>query len=289
MSLHVLCCAVFLLLIAPPALRSQERSSLLQAERFAAQLSSDSGFAHAARSAFDRSAILLWPTAPVVSGTAELEKFLRLHPTDSLRLTWQPLGVRLAKDSSLGTSWGIAVASSRVVPVAPRLGRYIAMWRRDPDRWRIVALVFIGIETPGRATRWTGLPLARAPSEPSGAARPFVSADIAFARLAGDSGAAVAFRAYAADDAVSFGGGSVLVQGPVAISRAVSGPDQWRWHPVAAGAASEGDLGWTVGEATIVDRDGKPNHSKYLTVWTREADGRVRFLVDGGNARPANP
>jgi hypothetical protein len=289
MSPRFLYCTVVLLLAALPALPSQEPSTLLQADRSAAQLSNDSGFAHAARAAFNRSAILLWPAAPVVSGPAELSHFLRLHPTDSLRLTWQPLGVRLAKDSSLGTTWGIAVASSRVAPTPPRLGRYIAVWRRDPGRWTIVAVVFIGIESSGRTTEWTGMPLGRSQLEPGGAAGPFVSADIAFARLAGDSGAGVAFRSYAADDAVSFGGGSVLVRGPLAISQAVSGPERWEWHPVAGGAARDAGLGWTVGEAIIVDRDGKPNFSKYLTVWTRKADGGVRFLLDGGNARPANP
>jgi hypothetical protein len=289
MTLRFPSCGLYLLLIVAPALPAQEPSSLLRADRSAAELSSDSGFAYAARSAFDRSAVLLWPAAPVLSGTAELERFLLLHPTESLRLSWQPLGLRLSRDSSLGTTWGVAVGSSRVDPQPPRLGRYIAVWRRDPDRWSIVALVFMGIETPGRTSGWTGLPLARPPLRPRGAASPFVSVDLAFAKLAGDSGAAVAFRSYAADDAVSFGGGSVLVQGPLAISQGVSGPERWRWHPVAAGAAGDGGLGWTVGEAIIVARDGTPNYSKYLTVWTRESEGPVRFLLDGGNARPPNP
>jgi hypothetical protein len=289
MTLRFLCCALLLLLPSPPALLCQKPSSLLEADRSAAQLSSDSGFAYATRAAFNRSAILLWPAAPVVSGRAELEKFLRVRRMDSLRVTWQPLGVRLSKDSSLGTTWGIAVGSSRVTPAPPRLGRYIAVWGRAPDGWSIIALVVMGIESSGQFSGWTGLPLTRPPLQARGATGPFVSADIAFAQLAADSGGAVAFRAYAADDAVSFGGGSILVQGPLAISQAVDGPERWRWHPVAGGAAGDGGLGWTVGEAVIVGRDGQPNYSKYLTVWSLEAGRPARFLLDGGNARPPVP
>ena len=281
--------SVLLLLTAPELLSQAQPAPLFQSDRSAAQRSSDSGFASAVRTAFSRTAILLWPAAPVVSGRAELETFLGLRRTDSLRLTWQPLGMRLAADSSLGVTWGLAVGTSRVAPEPPRLGRYIAVWHRDPDRWTIAALVFMGIETPGRSWTWSGLPTKRAPSRPEGVAGPFIAADLAFASLAGDSGAAVAFRAYAAEDALSFGGGSLLVQGPLSISRAVSGPERWGWHPVAAGAAKDGSLGWTVGEAIIRDREGTPNYSKYLTVWARGADGQARFLLDGGNARPASP
>lgn len=279
-----------LLLVAAPELLSQAQPvPLLQADRSAAQLSSDSGFARAARTSLSRSAILLWPAAPVVSGRTELETFLGLHRTDSLRLAWQPLGMRLAADSSLGVTWGVAVTTSRAAPEPPRLGRYIAVWQRDPDRWSIAALVFMGIEAPRPTTTWSGLPATQAPHSTGGSAGRFIAADLAFARLAGDSGAGPAFRAYAAEDALSFGGGSLLVQGPLPISQAVSGPERWSWHPVAAGAAKDGNLGWTVGEAIIRDREGTPNYSKYLTVWTRNENGQIRFLLDGGNARPASP
>jgi ketosteroid isomerase-like protein len=56
-------------------------------------------------------------------------------------------------------------------------------------------------------------------------------------------------------------------------------------------ASKAGDLGFTVGNAvfTSVREDGAPvvRHSKYLTVWKRQRDGTWRFVVDGGNTRPA--
>ena len=86
---------------------------------------------------------------------------------------------------------------------------------------------------------------------------------------------------------MTFGDRGLLTRGPEAIGRAVDFPAGWRWQPVAAGAAGTGDLGWTVGEATITSKNAAPTHSKYLTIWTRRGDGAVRFLTDGGNPRPA--
>jgi hypothetical protein len=49
---------------------------------------------------------------------------------------------------------------------------------------------------------------------------------------------------------------------------------------------SNGNVGWTVGEAVITPQTGEPNYSKYLTVWRRSPDRQVRFTTDGGNGRP---
>jgi hypothetical protein len=61
----------------------------------------------------------------------------------------------------------------------------------------------------------------------------------------------------------------------------------WHWRPVAAGSSGTGDLGWTAGEAVIKPETGVPSYSKYLTVWIRPPGRPIRFLTDGGNARPA--
>ena len=59
---------------------------------------------------------------------------------------------------------------------------------------------------------------------------------------------------------------------------------------MAAGASRDGTLGWTVGQAVIASKgaDGKETQSKskYLTLWRRLTDGRVRFISDGGSGRP---
>jgi hypothetical protein len=223
-----------------------------------------------------------------VAGASDLKRFLAALPTDSLQLTWQPLGVQLARDSSLGITWGVAVASASCKAPAPEIGSYIAAWRRDGARWTIAALVFAGLRRLPKPAP-SEIPGSLKAIEAREKTRPFVAADLAFARLAADSGAAVAFERWAAPEAVTFGDRGLLTRGPKAIGLAVAFPAVWRWHPVAAGAAGTGDLGWTVGEATIASKGKAPTHSKYLTIWSRRSDGAVRFLTDAGNGRPAIP
>ena len=264
-----------------------QEAALLDAERAVSKQSSDSGVAPALLRAMEPAGVLLWPGAPAVVGSHNVRRLLEALPGgDSLRVFWQPIGVALARDSTLGVTWGVAVESARRIPSPPEIGQYIAAWRRRDGRWAVAALLFIGLKPPVTAVP-KGIPLTLVPATPRGAAGPFVAADLAFARLAADSGAATAFERWAAGDAMVFGRGGLLVQGPQAIGRAVAGDAVWRWHPVAAGTSPSGDLGWTVGEAVIAPREAKPSYSKYLTVWVRRDGGPVRFLTDGGNSRPA--
>lgn len=85
---------------------------------------------------------MLWPGAPVVAGTADLKRLLAALPADSIQLTWQPLGIELSRDSCLGITWGIAVASASR---SPEIGNYISAWRRDGACWSIAALVIAGL------------------------------------------------------------------------------------------------------------------------------------------------
>jgi hypothetical protein len=262
-------------------------AALLAADRAASALSSDSGLVAVFASTLAPSGVILWPGAPVVVGREQATRLIRGIPAgDTTRLTWQPLGTELSSDSTLGITWGIAATSSRQTPSAPLLGRYTAAWRRDGKRWSLSALLFTNV-MPVVGTVPQGMPVTRTPAPASGPAGHFVAADLAFARLAGDSGAAVAFRTWASADAIVSGGPSLLLRGPDAIASGVAGPAQWRWHPVAAGASGSGDLGWTAGEAVIAPETGDTSFSKYLTVWSRRPGEPVRFLLDGGNSRPA--
>jgi hypothetical protein len=149
----------------------------------------------------------------------------------------------------------------------------------------MVAFLLLGPAVPADSGPRVDLPLSREPARRTKPNAAFVDADLAFAHSAKDSGAATAFRKWAAPDAVTFGGAGILLRGPDAISQAVAGPERWEWHPVVAGGSRSGDLGWTVGEATIAGSDGV-RYSKYLTIWTRDGRGPLRYLLDGGNPRP---
>lgn len=264
--------------------------SLAAAERAVVDASTRDGFAAAITGALTPDGAMLWPGAPVVAGREMVRRLLAAQKSlDSLRITWQPLGTELATDESLGVTWGVAVAVSGTG--AARLGRYIAAWRHDGGVWRLAAFVPLGLIPPSGAVLSPEVAALRhAPLAAEGPAARFISADLAFARLAGDSGAALAFERFAAPDAVTMGAGG-LNRGPEAIGRALQGgpPSQWAWHPVLAGAASSGDLGYTVGESVIRPDGGAPSYGKYLTIWRRLPTGEARFVTDGGTARPATP
>jgi ketosteroid isomerase-like protein len=114
-----------------------------------------------------------------------------------------------------------------------------------------------------------------------------ISADSLFAAMSVSQGAKPAFLAFAAEDAISFGGGPQLNRGRAAIGAAFDGFPSGAvlaWWPVGAAIAESGDLGCTIGEATI---ESLHQYSKYLTIWKRQKDGSWKFVADGGNARPA--
>jgi hypothetical protein len=262
-------------------------AELLTADRAASTLSGDSGLVAALSTTLDPNGVILWPGAPIVTGREQVTRLIRgISTPDTTRLTWQPLGMQLSRDSTLGVTWGIAATSPRLVPGTPQLGRYTAVWRRDTRQWSIGALLFTNV-LPVAAHLPAGLPTTKPPAPATGPAAHFISADLAFARLAGDSGAAVAFRTWASAEAIVTGGPTLLLRGPDAIARGVAGPAVWRWYPVAAGASGSGDLGWTAGEAVIAPERGDTSFSKYLTVWARSPGQPIRFLLDGGNDRPA--
>ena len=231
------------------------RTTLLETDRRAARLASDSGLAAALRQVLHRDGVLLWPAAPVLAGTSQVNNFFALRSRSTpFRMTWEPLEVQLSQDSTLAALWGVIV--NPLTPSGTGLGRFISVWGRDRSRWSMSGLVLIGSNVPAAAQMPPGVPLSRPAARFSRETQPFVAADLAFARLAQDSGAATAFRTWADDEALIFGGGGLLTRGPAAIGRAVDGPERWDWHPVVAAGAPSGDLGWTVGEAVITGKDG---------------------------------
>lgn len=277
---------VRLLLIPLQLVAQGPGDQLLASDGAASTLSSDSGFVAVLARSLDSDGVLLWPGAPVVVGPEQATQLmLTVLPRDTLRVTWQPLGTELSRDSTLGVTWGVTALISRVTPGAPHLGHYTAAWRRGTGRWTISALLFTNVK-PVATTLPPGMPRTRSPLRPTGSAGHFTAADLAFARLAADSGAVVAFRTWAAPEAIVSGGSGLLARGPDAIARGVAGSAVWRWHPVAAGSSRAGDLGWTAGEAVIAADRGDTSYSKYLTVWARPPGRPIRFLTDGGNARP---
>jgi ketosteroid isomerase-like protein len=273
------------------------RESLLQADRAfsAAVRSKGIGAAFGELAAPD--AILLYDGAPVVAGRANILTLLGAQWTlNRMRIQSLPLVAAVSSDGSLGATWGAIT----IRPLdyqdtsAVRFGKYISTWRRGPSgAWQLASYVEMGLSDekvvlPPSLSHST-LP-ATNPSSGNGA--PFAKADLDFSRMAGASGAPKAFRAFAAPDGMTLPGTGEIVVGPTAIgARMLESPAakaKWEWHPVYSEGSAAGDLGFTVGEATIAvpGASGVTQYkSKYLTIWRRQPDGSIRYIVDGGNGR----
>ena len=273
------------------------RESLLNADRALSAAVLSKGMSAAFGEAASPDAIFLYDGAPIVAGRANILALLDAQPALSrVRIQSLPLVAAVSSDGSLGATWGaisIRPASSQDT-TALRFGKYISTWRRAPSgAWLLASYVEMGLSDqkivipPSLAQ--SSLPNTN-PS--SGAGAPFAKADVDFARMAGASGAPAAFGAFAAPDAMTLPGTGEIVVGPTAINaRMLESPAakaKWEWHPVYSEGSAAGDLGFTVGEATIAvpGASGVTEYkSKYLTIWRRQPDGSIRYIVDGGNER----
>ena len=129
----------------------------------------------------------------------------------------------------------------------------------------------------------------RDPANPGAA---LLKADRDFAACSQAHGVAEAFRAFAAENALSLPMDGMPIHGREAIAQSVTGlpAGALTWQPVAADIARSGDLGYTWGTYELHARDdgGNPvtRHGKYVTVWKKQRDGSWKFVVDIGNSNP---
>ena len=190
--------------------------------------------------------------------------------------------------------YGRTIVGDSVVPM-----RYLAYWRRTPaGAWHVAAWVLTRGSPPGSpggsAGRAAAPPLAPLCARPlpgvqrAGATeRELRTADSTFADRSARAGAGPAFAAVIAPDGLTVSGTAGMTCGPAAVGGALGalGPGALVWTPTAADVAGSGDLGMTVGTATV--RAGADSsYSKYLTIWRRGRDGAWRFVADAGNAAP---
>jgi ketosteroid isomerase-like protein len=282
---------------APPSSAKGLRESLLKVDRALSAAVLSKGMSAAFAEVASPDAILLYDGAPVISGRGNVLALLDGQPMlKATRVQWLPLVVTVSSDGSLGAAWGavsVRAADSKS-DSALRFAKYISTWRRSPaGQWQLAAYVEMRLSDQKAV-----IPPNLSQSSPpfgnplSGTGAAFAKADIDFATMAGASGGPAAFAAFAAPDAMTLPGTGEIVVGPAAINaRMLESPAakaKWEWHPVYSEGSAAGDLGFTVGEATISipDANGVTAYkSKYLTVWRRQPDGSIRFIVDGGNDR----
>ena len=271
------------------------RASLLQADHALSASARTKGIGAAIGEILAPNALFLYDGAPIVVGRENILTLLGAQPSlATIRVQWLPVVAAISTDGTFGATYGITAISS--LPIQPdsaiRFGKYISTWRwSQAGVWQLVGHVEMGL-TAGAAVLPPGITRpASSLSDPSlGPGAPFARADMAFAKMAAASGAPAAFGAFAAPDAATLPGTGEIVIGPAAIRARLLESSvataKWEWHPVFSDGSQAGDLGFTVGEATIkVPNSIDEYHSKYLTLWRRQPDGSVRFVVDGGNGR----
>lgn len=275
---------LFLLLVAcheVPASHEAVRASLMAAEGLAA------GAGEGLWQWMAEDAAYLHPRAPLVFGRDAAREAMRGVPVARIHR----LAGDVSSDGQLGYTFGWFEQDVR--PPDARFGRYLATWRRAGIGWQVVGWVRIVAkrplgEPPPDARIVRGAHGVARPGEAAALAAQAMAADAAFSALSVAQGFSVAFPATAAEDAAVVG--PVEVQwNRAGVAKAWEGwtPDtSLAWAPRLGRAAASGDLAFTVGEA-VFRKGEERSFSKYLTVWVREADGSWRFLLDGGNARPA--
>ena len=272
----------YLLLVVPllafTADHASDRDALLAADRTLSARTASLGMVDGFLPGLTGGGAYLHPGAPLLRGSETIRMFLQSSDTLE-KLTWSPVFADVSADGRLGYSYGFVRGDGK-------RGKYLACWQKEREGWRVVAYArsrTVPVTDSIAAVNVVPSAPVRGRADPA----QLISADSLFAAMSVSQGAKPAFLAFAAEDAISFGGGPQLNRGRAAIGAAFDGFPSGAvlaWWPVGAAIAESGDLGCTIGEATI---ESLHQYSKYLTIWKRQKDGSWKFVADGGNARPA--
>lgn len=275
---------------------SPARTSLIEADKALGSAIFQKGIQQGLQEFLTEDAVLVFEGAPLLAGRARVVQVIATQPSLArLRVQRMPVLAFTSADGTYGATTGANIISRMGQPPdsTAAYGHYITVWRRTGEGapWRVVALVENGLMAEATFQRPSGFEPGPVPLL-SGAARMLADADLAFAKMATDSGVHAAFGNYAAPDATFPPGEGIMSIGAAAIRARMGTPSRiqsvWLWHPVYAGATADGDFGYTVGESTIRSSraaDASVYEGKYLTVWQRQADGSVKFILDSGNSR----
>jgi ketosteroid isomerase-like protein len=272
--------------------RFARRESLVAADRAAGDSVLKQGFTTGLIGMSAPELVLVYPGAPVIAGLEPSKAMLEAQKgLSTITMRWMPLSVELSSDGTFGLTYGATAISAEASSPAGqlRMGKYLSAWRRFGGEWKMIAHAQVGLVPASSYEAPEGFTKPAFPRIPGGNPADFAAADAEFSALAGKEGAPKAFATFVAADGVLFSGSGELIRGPEPVrAQMADGPQAaWRWTPVAAGSSSSGDLGFTVGEAIITPQGSPATYSKYLSLWRRGKDGKIRFTADGGNSRPA--
>jgi ketosteroid isomerase-like protein len=275
---------------------ARHTESLLRAhDRFARELELE-GAIDGFVSNLTQDVAYLHPDQEIITGREATRAFLKsLYPQPrAVRTALHRVAGQASADGSLGYTFGWLeeITAAQNSPAVTRYGRFIAMWKKRDDGWHVQAFLRLTSSAPLAPVPTDALIVDGAaavvkPGLPAAQRLEIATADSRFADLSIDQGYTVAFTHYDMPESVIVTGGSFFWN-HAGVEFAWSGwtpAEQLSWYPLRTEAAGSGDLGWSIGHGTYRSA-APPSYSKYLTVWVR-TDAGWRFLMDGGNARPA--
>jgi ketosteroid isomerase-like protein len=145
-----------------------------------------------------------------------------------------------------------------------------------------IAVICLAIPVPGQTVSPTVRPVSRA------SVKQVVDAELAFADLAARQGIKQGYLTFLADDGVIFE--PAERNGKQFWKAQPDSKDAFAWRPTWADMSSDGRLGYTIGPWEF--RPGGPASTiaatgSYLTIWTRQADGTLKAILDIGVEHPA--
>ncbi|HXS92473.1 MAG TPA: hypothetical protein VN705_24155 [Steroidobacteraceae bacterium] len=242
----------------------------------------------------------LHPGQEIITGRDATRTFLKtVYPqAKSVHTVLHRIAGQASADGSLGYTFGSLdeTTAPKNAPSVTTYGRFIAMWKKRDDGWRVQAFLRLNsgaplAPVPADALIVDGADTVVHPGLPAAQRLEIAIADSRFADLSIDQGYTVAFTSYDMPESVIVTAGSFFYN-HAGVEFAWSGwtpAEMLSWYPLRTEGAGSGDLGWSIGHGTYSFNDGQTeqlSYSKYLTVWVRTAAG-WRFLMDGGNGRPA--
>ncbi|MEE9189176.1 MAG: nuclear transport factor 2 family protein [Candidatus Neomarinimicrobiota bacterium] len=121
-----------------------------------------------------------------------------------------------------------------------------------------------------------------------------IQTDRDFAEMSLKVGAAEAFNAFLADEALELPAGDNPVSGRETIYQQMKRSEvsyTLAWEPQFGDVSDSGEMGYTWGNYTVSvknDANGtvEKSYGKYLNVWKKNDAGEWRVVVDMGNASP---
>lgn len=120
------------------------------------------------------------------------------------------------------------------------------------------------------------------------AAKEIREADIAMNDLAAREGFNKALLAYADSSLIKPQEGQYPISGLKALEAHYAGKEGTKdisWKPFKAEAAASGEMGYSLGNWKYTSTD-TTEFGYYYTIWKKQADGKWKWTVDGGNTMP---